>query len=175
MAGLLDFASGILDPQAFDNVPPIQKQQDVPIQGGYQPDLPAPTTSFRPNPNFVRGHDRAPMDFWSAKLLGEPMWSGPVEDRRYMTSPNNPFMKAADRFSMTKGAYMSNPPEAKLIAHLSREFAGGEPSAAAIEEAVANYVTAQSNVPAWRSIRQATQIIDHLRRQSQSRRLERNE
>jgi hypothetical protein len=47
------------------------------------------------------------MDAWSALLLGQPKWSGGnVEDRTYMTSPYNPFTKAADRFSITKGYYI---------------------------------------------------------------------
>jgi tetratricopeptide (TPR) repeat protein len=36
-----------------------------------------------------------------------PTTSSEMEDRRYMTSPNNPFMKAADKLSRTKGYYMS--------------------------------------------------------------------
>jgi hypothetical protein len=72
---------------------------DAAVRGRYYGGHPAPVANaFVPNLNFLP--DRPPP-------------SPPVEDRRYMTSPHNPFTKAADRFSMTKGYYLT-PEEAAL-------------------------------------------------------------
>ncbi len=74
-------------------------QQDVPLSGPLATKMTALSGATLPKFIFT-----LPMN-----PLTRPA-SAAVEDRRYMTSPYNPFMRAANHFSMTKGYYI-NPEE----------------------------------------------------------------
>src|SRR5258708_15507932 len=113
MAGLLDFPSGIMDAPAIHSqastvpgpgAPVWWNNRDVSLMPRYYAGHPLPTTAFRPDPNFI---SRPP--------------STNVVDQRYMTSPNNPFMNAAQRFSMDRGYYIPHPTPAELE-RLNRAF-----------------------------------------------------
>jgi hypothetical protein len=104
MAGLLDILPAGGTSLLSDIAPPWWHDQDVLIRGtqggrlyygGIGPSAWAPS-GYEVNP---------------AVPLRQP--SANVEDRRYMTSKYNPFMSAADHFSMTKGYYLS--PEQKAL------------------------------------------------------------
>jgi hypothetical protein len=86
MAGLFDSpaASEALDP----DYNPAYRRQDVPIREF--PHVPIP--GFLPLSDYLA---------WA------PPHTGRIEDRRYMTSPLNPFLWAADRLSATRGYYIS--------------------------------------------------------------------
>lgn len=100
MAGLLDFPSGIMD------VPAIYQQQDAAIRGPFAPTARADPT-FGTIPKFTYTLPMRP--------LTRPE-SENVQDRRYMTSSNNPFMKAANHFSMTRGYYINPEEVARMVA-----------------------------------------------------------
>ncbi len=98
MAGLMDFPSGILDAPAIhrqvstvpSGVPDWWHNRDVSLAAPrFYAGHPPPTTAFQPNINFVNRPE-----------------SANVIDQRYMTSPNNPFMNAAQRFSVDRGYYI---------------------------------------------------------------------
>ena len=93
----MDFPSGVLDAPAIHGQAPTSpgvnpdwfRSRDVSLMPSYYAGHPLPTTAFRPDLNFI---NRPP--------------STNVVDQRYMTSPNNPFMSAAQRFSMDRGYYI---------------------------------------------------------------------
>ena len=106
MAGLLDTGGmGLL---------PSNIEQDVPINGRKWD---YPVWAYP----AMYGINMNPAGLWDRPVAGTTPRTplGPnIEDRRYMTSPNNPFMKAADRFSQTGGYYI-DPERRALLASIA--------------------------------------------------------
>src|SRR5262249_8976308 len=154
MAGILSNPTGVLPLiDLFDLVPDSYKQKDVPLRGEYAPTLPSPDPRYpaKDDPNFLKGRDNN--------------LSGSIEDRRYMTSPNNPFMRGADRLSVERGYYRdpSKEPEKKLVRELTAHFQAGREDPAVVDRLIRDYVTAFPNLPADQTTGYATWFADKLR------------